>query len=110
MHDKTYSNGLSGVYNTGTGYKDILAKVDLTTYRRIPWEDESFHPNDPHSSARRNIPFFLLHFYDPDTQLPIAPCPRSFLKRAVTKAAEKGWKAMAGGASHNFTDVCGAMS
>ena len=44
--DVCYDN----VDHTGwhTGYPDDLAKIDLTTYREIPWDD--------------NIPFFLADF------------------------------------------------
>ena len=97
MHDKTYFKELT-VSNAGNGYRDIIAKVDVTSYRRIPWEVESLPPNTPFSKAeRRHIPFFLVHFLDPDTMEPIAPCPRGFLKKALKQVTSKGWKSMAGG-------------
>lgn len=65
MHDKTYSQELS-ISNAANGYKDLIAKIDLNSYRLIPWED--------------NTPFFLVNFYDSETGKPIAPCPRSLLK------------------------------
>ncbi|RPB27559.1 glutamine synthetase [Terfezia boudieri ATCC MYA-4762] len=95
MHDKTYFKELT-VSNAGNGYRDIIAKVDITSYRRIPWEVESFPPNSPFSSERQRIPFFLVHFLDPDTMEPIAPCPRGFLKKALKQVTHMGWKAMAG--------------
>ncbi|KAF9926668.1 hypothetical protein FBU30_003781 [Linnemannia zychae] len=81
MHDKTYPEELT-VSNAANGYKDIIAIPDLSTFRRIPWED--------------NIPFFLLSFYDPNTRKPLAVCPRGLLKRVTDELAEHGWEAMCG--------------
>lgn len=97
MHDKTYFRELS-ISNANNGYRDILAKVDISTYRRIPWEAESFPPSAPYAQAPRTpIPFFLVHFLDPDTMKPIAPCPRGFLRKAMESVEKNKWKAMAGG-------------
>lgn len=68
MHDVVYQPELN-VSNLSNGYRDIIAQIDLSTYRRIPWEN--------------NIPFFLVTFHDPDTQVPLTPCPRSLLARQV---------------------------
>ncbi|KAF9316214.1 hypothetical protein BGZ91_005604 [Linnemannia elongata] len=81
MHDKTYPEELS-VSNAANGYRDIIAIPDLTTFRRIPWED--------------NIPFFLLSFYEPHTREPLAVCPRGLLKRVTDELATHGWEAMCG--------------
>ncbi|KAG0307517.1 hypothetical protein BGZ98_000106 [Dissophora globulifera] len=81
MHDKTYPQELS-VSNAANGYRDIIAVPDLSTYRRIPWEN--------------NIPFFLLSFYDPATREPLAVCPRGVLKRVTDDLAAMGWEAMCG--------------
>ncbi|KAG0365920.1 glutamine synthetase [Gamsiella multidivaricata] len=81
MHDKTYEQELS-VSNAANGYKDIIAIPDLSTFRRIPWEND--------------IPFFLLSFYDPNTKEPLAVCPRSLLKRVTDELATLGWEAMCG--------------
>ncbi|KAG0050042.1 hypothetical protein BGZ90_007160, partial [Linnemannia elongata] len=81
MHDKTYPEELS-VSNAANGYRDIIAIPDLTTFRRIPWED--------------NIPFFLLSFYEPHTREPLAVCPRGLLKRVTDELATQGWEAMCG--------------
>jgi hypothetical protein len=67
---------------TNIGYRDIIAIPDLTTFRRIPWED--------------NIPFFLLSFYEPNTREPLAVCPRGLLKRVTDELATFGWEAMCG--------------
>ncbi|KAF9900650.1 hypothetical protein EC991_007055 [Linnemannia zychae] len=81
MHDKTYAEELS-VSNAANGYKDIIAIPDLSTFRRIPWEND--------------IPFFLLSFYDPTTRAPLAVCPRGVLKRVTDELASLGWEAMCG--------------
>ena len=88
MHDQTYFRELK-ISNKENGYKDLLAKIDLSSYRRIPWED--------------NIPFFLLSFYDPDTNKPISACPRSILRNAVGKLHKAGYGAMAGAEFEFFT-------
>ncbi|HZX59774.1 MAG TPA: glutamine synthetase family protein [Mucilaginibacter sp.] len=55
-----------------TGYPDQPCRIDLSTFRTVPWED--------------NIPFFLGDFSKGDgNDLPA--CPRSLLKR-VTKECE----------------------
>jgi glutamine synthetase len=65
MHDRTYSKDLT-ISNAENGYRDLNAKIDFRSFRRIPWEN--------------NVAFFLIYFYDPVTNEPIAPCPRSLLK------------------------------
>lgn len=82
MLDMTYFREL-GISNKENGYRDILAKIDLTSFRRIPWED--------------NVPFFLVSFYDPDTDDRLSACPRGLLARMMEKIEEKGYSGMAGG-------------
>jgi glutamine synthetase len=81
IHDTVYSPELL-ISNKENGYRDVLAKIDLTTYRRIPWE--------------HNVPFFLVSFYDPDTQAPLCVCPRSTLAKALQHAEKYGWECFAG--------------
>ncbi|KAG8878364.1 hypothetical protein FRB97_002578 [Tulasnella sp. 331] len=81
INDMVYPKELL-ISNRANGYRDLLAIVDLSTYRTIPWEDD--------------VPFFLVSFTDPDTRQPICCCPRSTLSKAVEKADQHGWKAMAG--------------
>jgi glutamine synthetase len=88
MHDKTYFREL-GISNAANGYRDLLAKVDLQSFRRIPWEDGG--------GAEKGVPFFLISFHDPETKEPIPPCPRGLLSRTVGQLEQKGWGAMAGG-------------
>lgn len=80
MHDKTY-DFRSSISNTDNGFEDINAKIDLSSFRRIPWED--------------NQPFFLLTFHHSDGR-PLSPDPRSLLDEQVQKAANAGLKPMAG--------------
>lgn len=82
MHDQTYFKELK-ISNKENGYRDLIAVPDLTSFRRIPWED--------------NMPFFLVSFFDPDTEKPVSACPRQLLKTQVDKLAANGWGAMAGG-------------
>lgn len=99
MHDMTYIKELK-ISNAENGYHDLIAIPDLSSFRRIPWED--------------NVPFFLVSFFDPDTQEPICACPRGLLKNALAKLEAKGYGAMAGGQFANtlrrcprFTDTAG---
>lgn len=82
MHDQTYFKELK-ISNAENGYRDIIAVPDLSSFRRIPWED--------------NVPFFLLDFLDPDTKKPICACPRGLIKTVSARLAKHGMGAMAGG-------------
>ena len=53
-----------------TGYPDALARIDLSTYRSIPWDD--------------GVPFFLGDF-DLDV------CPRQLLKRVLARGQKAGF-------------------
>lgn len=81
MHDLTYANELK-ISNKDNGYRDLIAKVDLSSFRRIPWEN--------------NVPFFLVSFTDPDTNAPVSACPRSLLQTQLDKIQAQGYGAMAG--------------
>lgn len=81
MHDTVYPQELL-VSNKANGYRDLSAKVDLGTFRRIPWEN--------------NAPLFLIRFYNPDGS-PLAVCPRNLLKGVSEEVrSEGGWECMAG--------------
>lgn len=82
MHDQTYFRELK-ISNAENGYHDLIAIPDLSSFRRIPWED--------------NVPFFLIYFKDPDSGEPVSACPRGLLKTTVDKLRKKGYGAMAGG-------------
>lgn len=88
MHDMTYMRELK-VSNKENGYRDIIAVPDLSSYRRIPWEN--------------NVPFFLVSFYDPDTMQPVSACPRGLLATQLAKLQAEGLGAMAGGESSSLS-------
>lgn len=81
MDDRTYSMDLK-ISNKDNDYPDMLAIPDLSTFRRIPWED--------------NVPFFLVSFYHPKTMKPIGGCPRGFLKSQAAKLEKHNLSVMVG--------------
>jgi glutamine synthetase len=90
MHDQTYFKELK-ISNAENGYHDLIAIPDLSSFRRIPWEDD--------------VPFFLVSFFDPDTRKPVSVCPRGLLKSALSKLKTQGFDAMAGGELPRSTDL-----
>ena len=82
MHDRMYFKELK-VSNAANGYKDVIAVPDLSSFRRIPWEN--------------NVPFFLVDFLDPDTGKAVSACSRGLLKKVVGDWRVKGLGALAGG-------------
>lgn len=74
MHDQVYSQELL-ISNKRNGYRDLLAWIDLTTFRRIPWEN--------------NVPFFLLTFRDPDSKEALAVDPRGVVARTEKRAVQE---------------------
>ena len=82
MHDQTYFKELK-ISNKDNGYRDVIAIPDLSSFRRIPWEE--------------NVPFFLVSFFDPDTKRALSACSRGLLKASVDRLERKGLRAMAGG-------------
>ena len=61
-----------------TGYPDKLCRIDLSTLRNIPWQD--------------NIPFFLADYSNPNgNDLPA--CPRSLLKHISKQCVDMGYHA-----------------
>jgi glutamine synthetase len=61
-----------------TGYPDAAARLDLSTFRKIPWEQE--------------VPFFLGEFIDHNSQ-PAFYCPRQLLKKIKNEAENEGYTA-----------------
>jgi glutamine synthetase len=59
-----------------SGYPDITAKVDLSSFRMLPYEPDTAG--------------FLLDFYGPDGKAHPA-CPRNLLKRVVARAEASGY-------------------
>ncbi|MFT4681796.1 MAG: glutamine synthetase [Flavobacteriales bacterium] len=62
-----------------TGYPDAEARIDLSTLRHVPWDND--------------IPFFLADFRNPEGG-PLHVCPRSLLKTVRDKAKNMGFKAV----------------
>ncbi len=61
-----------------TGYPDTNAKIDMGTFRKVPWDND--------------LPFFLADFCSEDDKiLPI--CPRGLLKQIKQRAIEMGYTA-----------------
>jgi glutamine synthetase len=73
-NDACYDN----VKYTGwhTGYPDAKIKIDLSTYRKVPWDND--------------ISFFLADYGDASGNDFVA-CPRSLLKRIASEAKEMGF-------------------
>ena len=63
-----------------SGYPDAQARIDLGTYRRVPWDD--------------GVPFFLGDFVDGEGS-PLGVCPRQVLKRVLDKASAMGFAPLA---------------
>lgn len=73
--DQLYDN----VRVTGwhTGYPDLIAQIDASTLRRVPWED--------------NCPLFIVDFHMPGGE-PFEIAPRHVLKRTVARAHNLGFE------------------
>ncbi len=73
--DQLYDN----VQVTGwhSGYPDLIAQIDATTYRRVPWEE--------------GCPLFIVDFYKPGGE-PYEVAPRNVLKRTVARAHHLGYE------------------
>ena len=65
---------------TGDGYPDLLAKIDLDTFRQIPWEPDTA--------------FFILDFFR-DQETPFPLCPRRLLRTVIDQANEMGFQPFA---------------
>ena len=75
--DVCYDN--SKITGWHTGYPDARAKIDISTFREIPWEN--------------SIPFFLADFSEHEIYAKTT-CSRSLLKRVVDECENLGFKAM----------------
>jgi glutamine synthetase len=78
-HDQCYDN--TQVTGWHHGFPDALARLDLSTERRVPWDG--------------NVPFFLGEFINTDGS-PYPVCPRQVLKRVLARADRLGFSAMCG--------------
>lgn len=59
-----------------TGYPDAKARIDLSTFRKIPWEND--------------LPFFLGEFIT-DEAKPLHVCPRQLLKKVIGDVDKAGY-------------------
>src|SRR5437764_6758801 len=82
MMDSVYDNTtLTGWHK---GFPDALARLDLGTFRNVPWDD--------------NVPFFLGEFVTQQNgiEVPSPICPRQVLKRVLKRAENLGFTPMCG--------------
>ncbi len=77
--DQCYDN--TQVTGWQHGFPDALARLDLDTGRRVPWDG--------------NVPFFLGEFVNADGS-PYPVCPRQTLKRVLARGRKLGFDVMAG--------------
>jgi glutamine synthetase len=75
-NDVAYDN--AKVTGWHSGYPDASAKIDLSTFRKIPWEQD--------------VPFFLGEFTEKNGITPYF-CPRTLLKKIKSEAEREGFKA-----------------
>lgn len=73
--DQLYDNAT--VTGWHSGYPDAHAKIDLSTFRVLPYEPDTA--------------CFLADFYLPDQKHPHPACPRNLLKRVVARAEANGF-------------------
>lgn len=62
-----------------TGYPDADVRLDLSTYREVPWDG--------------GVPFLLGDFWNPGGAQPLDVCPRQLLRRVVAAAEAAGFDA-----------------
>ncbi|HEY8510878.1 MAG TPA: glutamine synthetase family protein [Cyclobacteriaceae bacterium] len=62
-----------------TGYPDAPIRIDLSTFRKIPWEND--------------VPFFIAELARTDSHEPYV-CPRNLLKKVLDDATKAGFKPM----------------
>ena len=72
--DVAYDN--SSYTGWHSGYPDAKAKLDLGTFRKIPWEND--------------LPFFLGEFIN-EADKPLEICPRQLLKKVIAEADKEGY-------------------
>jgi len=74
MADVAYEN--SQYTGWHSGYPDAPARIDLASFRMIPWEN--------------NVPFFLCELID-SPKNSAAVCPRNLLKKVIGQAQKSGF-------------------
>jgi glutamine synthetase len=74
VNDVAYDNGQYTGWHSG--YPDAPTRIDFTTFRKIPWEND--------------LPFFLGEIMDAKGN-PAFVCPRQLLKKVYTDAKREGF-------------------
>lgn len=72
--DVSYDN--AQITGWHTGYPDTQARIDLSTFRKIPWEGD--------------LPFFLADFID-DKGMALPACPRNLFKQVILQVEQAGF-------------------
>ncbi|KAG5456442.1 MAG: hypothetical protein BJ554DRAFT_3818 [Olpidium bornovanus] len=80
IHDRPYPGG-SYLSSDNSGFGDLIARPDLTTYRRLPWKDEE--------------PFFLVDFFKAGGKR-VEACPRGLLAAKMKEYQDLGFLPMCG--------------
>ena len=82
MMDACYDNATMTGWHKG--FPDALARLDLGTFRTVPWDN--------------NVPFFLGEFVTQrdGKEVPLPICPRQVLKRVLKRAEKLGVVPMCG--------------
>jgi glutamine synthetase len=78
MADVCYDNAAYTGWHSG--YPDAWARLDLGTFRQVPWDGD--------------VPFFLGEFVDAEGA-PLPVCPRQLLRRVLARVAAAGYDALA---------------
>lgn len=78
--DKLYDN--TSVTGWDSGYPDAQAKIDLSTFRVLPYEPDTA--------------CFLVDFHDPASGKPHPACPRGLLRRVLGRAEASGFSSFVG--------------
>ncbi|KEI38820.1 uncharacterized protein L969DRAFT_94991 [Mixia osmundae IAM 14324] len=85
ISDTVYTREL-GISNSANGYRDLTARIDFDSYRRIPFEN--------------NIALFLVTFMDPEEGhlgKSLCACPRGLLQRITAQYRDElGYEALCG--------------
>ena len=76
MVDSAYDNASFTGWHTG--YPDAKVKIVLSSFRKIPWEND--------------VPFFLGEFVDKHNN-PLEICPRQLLQKIIANATKAGYVA-----------------
>ncbi len=76
MADQAYDNTTYTGWHTG--YPDAKVKIDLNSFRKIPWEN--------------GVPFFLGEFIDGNGNA-LAICPRQLLQKIIAETKQAGYNA-----------------